>query len=85
MTKQKGRSHSKDLFEDFRQDWIGYKKEAIKNNDYSLYKIFLEEVYKTFIKLYADIESPESISLVDTVLKVATCELQVINIKCNKS
>lgn len=84
MKKKKKESRSKDLFKDFCQLWLRYRKEAIESDDYSFYKVFVEEIYKDYVKLYAEVKMPEAVSLVETVLKIATCELQVISIKCNK-
>ena len=62
-------------------DWLRYAKEAKQTGDNSFYKVFLNEVQKTFTKLYADVEIPETISLVETVLKITSCKLRESNIK----
>jgi len=62
-------------------DWKKYKKEAIKTNNFESYHEFLKTVQAEFSKLYAKVTKPRLISLVEQVLKTATCEIKEIMIK----
>lgn len=71
-------------FKDFCDDWLFYAGQA-REGDSESYQPFLEEVQKAFTKLYANSRMPEAVSLVEAVLKTATCELIGNSIKCKGS
>ena len=69
---------------DYCSRWLDLKREAIKSKDYTLYNWFLKETKKEFSKLYVKVTKPLLISLVELVLKIATCEIKENIIKYKK-
>lgn len=69
----------------FIRDWLRYKKEAVKTGDPGLYNEFLKIIQKEFSKLYVEATEPEFITLVEQVLKVASCEIKGNTIKYNNN
>lgn len=72
-------------FSDFVEDWEERKREAVESRDYKSYEVFLRMVQKEFSRIYAKLERPELVGLVEAILKTASCEIKEIMIKYNKS
>jgi len=70
-----------ELCGDLISDWEKHKREAVKTNNFESYHEFLKTVRAEFSKLYAKVTKPRLVSLIEQVLKIATCEIKAIMIK----
>jgi len=74
----------KELCKELIKDWEEYKVKAVETGNFEFYLRFLKIVQKEFGELYAEVRRPESIILVEQVLKIASCEIKEIMIKYKK-
>jgi hypothetical protein len=61
--------------------WLDLKKKAKVSGDWKVYECFLRECKVQFSQLYLESKDPAILSLLEAMIKTATCELQEIIIK----